>query len=280
MLTLFTNPLPFAEAIASRKAKAILPTSLMTRDLDRIRPEIRQAVQFSAQTTNAAHVQKIKELLDKAVGISETTPGESWGNAMQELRNSLDGLRYKPAPGKAGTMEDLRSDPRVRLIVETNQKMAHGFGRWAQSQDETVLDLWPGKEFYRAEDRKEWRDWPEIWSANGGRFFDGPSDYPQGRMIALKNDEIWEKINRFGNAFPPYDFNSGMSDDRDIDRDFCVENDLLAENEYVVPEEIEYPEPASELQLDDAIKEALLQDLGPGYEFVTGEDGKEVLQRT
>lgn len=275
MLTLFANPLPFEEAKLSRKAKALLPTELLTRDLDKIRPEIRQALQFSAQTTNAYHAQRIKDLVDKAIAAEEG--GESWGNAMQELRNSLDRMKYTPAPGKEGSMEDLRSDPRLRLIVETNQKMAHGFGRWAQSQEETVLDLWPAKEFYRAEDRNEWRDWPAIWSEAGGRFFEGGGDYPQGRMIALKNDEIWIRISRFGLPYPPYDFNSGMSDDRDIDRDEAEALGLIQTNEHVIAEDIEYFEPSSEMQLDDDLKEALLDDLGPGFGFRMGPEGKEVL---
>ena len=51
-----------------------------------------------------------------------------------------------------------------------------------------------------------------------------------GAMIALKTSPIWAKISRFGNPFPPFDFNSGMGV-RDVKKSVCREIGLLGPNE-------------------------------------------------
>jgi hypothetical protein len=282
-VNLFSAPLPFDEAIASRKVKALLPTKLMSEDLRRIRPNIRAAAQFSAQTSNAKHVQKIKSVLDLILSPHDEAKRIGWGGGMQELRDSLQALKYEPAEGKAGTIEDLGSDARLRLVVETNVKMAQGFGRWAQAQDADLLDSWPAAEFYRAEDREEIRDWPARWKEAGGEFFPGGGDYPEGRMIALKNDKIWERLSAFGLPYEPFDFNSGMSNDRDIDRDEAEALGLIQPNERVNVEDIELAQPKSTVELDEDLREQLLEDLGDNsdgkeYGFVEDEDGNKVLQ--
>jgi hypothetical protein len=96
---------------------------------------------------------------------------------------------------------------------------------------------WPCQEFYRAEERKEPRDWPTRWEEVGGDFYPGDADYPEGRMIALKNDPIWEALSAFGLPYAPFDYNSGM-DLRDIDREEAIELGILDEDETIEPEEM------------------------------------------
>ena len=61
----------------------------------------------------------------------------------------------------------------------------------------------PGQELIRVRERKEKRDWATRWKNAGGQFYNG-------RMIALRDDPIWERISVFGNPFPPFDWGSGM----------------------------------------------------------------------
>ena len=123
--------------------------------------------------------------------------------------------------------QGLTRNPRISLIVDTNVDLARGYGSWRQSQEPAILDEWPAWEFFRAEDRVEPRDWPARWAAAGGVFYPGLSDYEDGRMIALKDDPIWEAISAFGLPYAPFDFNSGM-DLEDVDRDECERLGLLA----------------------------------------------------
>ncbi|MGN0854302.1 MAG: hypothetical protein ACI4R9_02140 [Kiritimatiellia bacterium] len=71
------------------------------------------------------------------------------------------------------------------------------------------------QELVRIEQREVPRDWRGKWVSKGGMLY-------QGRMIALKGDPIWTAISRFGQPYPPFDFNSGMGVD-DVSYDEAVE---------------------------------------------------------
>jgi hypothetical protein len=88
--------------------------------------------------------------------------------------------------------------------------------------------MWPAQELVRVIDSEHPRDWATRWAEAGGEF-------SGGRMIALKNDPIWEKISRFGTPYPPFDFNSGM-DVADVDRDEAVALGLIDRDEQVEPQ--------------------------------------------
>ncbi len=270
---IFREPVPFEEAIKSRAVRALLPTTLTSDELQKIRSGVREQATFSAQTDNARHVKRIAEVVDR---IQLPREGMDFATAMQELRDSAKSLGFDPDGGKAIT--NLASDARVRLIVEFNTTRAQAAGQYAQRQDETSLRLWPAQEFYRAEDREEIRDWPATWAEAGGEFFEGGGDYSAGRMIALVNDPIWEKINHFGVPYAPFDWGSGM-DVRPVDREEAESLGLIQPNEEVIPEPFDYAEPESQLELSEELQEQVLADLGPGYEFADDGDGGKVLTR-
>lgn len=271
---IFAEPIPFTEAIQSRAARALLPTTLTSDELARIRPSVRESATFSAQTDNVRHVKKIADVIDK---IQAPKEGMDFATAMQELRNSVRDLGFNPQTGEKA-ITNLASDQRVRLIVEFNTVRARAAGQHAQRQDKVSLDLWPAQEFFRAEDRVEIRDWPERWSAAGGQFFDGSADYAAGRMIALVNDPIWVAISEFGTPFAPFDWGSGM-DVRPVSRTEAVEFGLIGEDEEVIPEEVEFPEPETQMELSPELEAQVLEDLGQGYGFVDNPEGGRILQK-
>jgi hypothetical protein len=114
--------------------------------------------------------------------------------------------------------ESLLSEKRLSMVIRTTVRMAHAMRDWRDSQQKSVLFMWPAAEFYFAEGNDEQWDWKQVWRRNGGKFFRGPDENPGERMIALKDDPIWVRINAFRFPFSPFDFESGM-DTRDIDAD-------------------------------------------------------------
>lgn len=262
------NQSPFQQALAALRAKGSLPTSLSSKELAEIDAAIRERALFSARTVYASHLQEIFDRVTDLVD-GKTDPA----TVRLALKDSLDGIGYIPIQEDAGTIKDLRSDQRLNLVIETNTKMAHGYGDWMQGQD--TLDAYPAQELIRAEDRKEKRTWHERWRGAGGQIFAGmPPGQPiedgfsEGRMIALKNDPIWETISEFGLPYPPFDYNSGI-EVSDVSRAEAEELGLLAPDEEVSPQTrgfndgLEVAAPVAE----GPMRDALLASLGDGYEF-------------
>lgn len=277
----FDKPTPFKEAVKYVDDKKLLPTTLSSDELMQLSPAIREKAMFSAKTNNAWYLQQIKNKIDLIVG-PEDAGGKPWrgmdaGSARAQLKAALKKIGYKPDQRTKGTIQDLSSDARLNLIVSTQTDMAHGFGQRMKALRPAVLDQWPAYEFVREEERVEPRDWPARWEEAGGEFYDGQSDYPEGRMVALKTDPIWEAISAFGLPYPPFDFQSGMGL-REVSREECVELGLITEDEEVVPEEEDGVSESDYLdtiksttsEFDPEILDDLLEDLGEGYAVVKG----------
>lgn len=233
----------------------------------RLAPELRERSAFSSRTSNAGYVQKISDvvhrILDPHTVLRDGRPvteGLDVASAHLTLKEALKEISYQPDPGKRGAIEDLSSDARVKLVIKTNVEMAQGYGNWQQGQ--ATLDAFPAQELFRAEDRKEPRDWITRWRGAGGQVFEG------GRMIALKNDPIWMEISEFGLPYPPFDFGSGM-DVRDVDREEAVALGLIGPDEQIEPQDrgfnddLELSNPAR----DEQLRAALQASMGIQVEF-------------
>lgn len=210
-MDVYPHPVNFEEALKTRAVKAILPTDMSSKMLSTLPRALRERAVFSAGVQNTDFLTRVGESVDKIVSGGSDRATER--TLLRQLADSLG-------------MDELAKDSRLNLILDTQTGMARGFGSWIEGQHPSVLDMWPAQELYRAEDRKEPRDWPARWEAAGGDFFPGESDYPEGRMIALKDDPIWTEISAFGQPYAPFDFNSGM-DLKDVDHDEAVELGLI-----------------------------------------------------
>jgi hypothetical protein len=207
---LFSKPIPFAEALASRAVKRILPTTAGSAELEKLAPEIRERALFSARTANAGYLAKMDRLLTNLVdpiAARGTVPGRmsamSPKELRAELRKELAAQGYIAPDGKAGTLQDLSSDSRLELITNMQVMEAHSYGQFVLQNDPDSIDDAPCLELVRGEQRKEPRDWQERWVRAGGSL-------TAGRMIARKDDPIWTAINRFGRPYAPFDYGSGM----------------------------------------------------------------------
>lgn len=249
---IFRKPATFAEALQSRRMKAILPTSASAQQLGLLDADLRERATFSARTTSARHLAEIDRVVNRVVdpdfvvdpvtGVRrQRRAGEymSKAAARQELRGSLLKIGYDPDDIDAvpGSLKDLGSYDRLNLIVETNTDMARGYGQWKQGQDKAILDLWPAQELVRVKSRTDRRKWHNRWRNAGGQIYSGVGlDGNPGRLIAKKNDSIWTRISRFGLPYPPFDYRSGVGV-RDVRRDEALRLGVVKAETRIEPEE-------------------------------------------
>ncbi len=223
---MFQKPVSMNRALESQVVKVMLPTHLRSNMLAQLPADIRRRAMFISGETSADVLQRVNDAILEVLGGDQSEEGAR--TALQRLPEMLDNER-------------LQTEGRSRLILETNIDMARGFGGYQQAQDVDVMEEYPAWEFYRAEARHEHRDWPSRWEDAGGEFYPGRSDYPEGRMIALKDDPIWSAISEFGLPYAPFDFNSGM-DLRDVDREEAESLGLITATGKVQPNRLSFNE--------------------------------------
>lgn len=237
MPLVFSAPVQFSEAAQRRAVQTILPTEFSSDELAQISSDFLERALFSARTMYGEYLQAVARIIDDYLAgkINQAT-------AVLQMKQELVKTGYQPSREDQGTLRDLGSFERRLLVLKTNAQMARGYGTWMQGQQRVILDRWPAQELYRAGARRTHRQWSgqdngEIikgepvegrWIEAGGQIFDG-------RMIALKNTPIWSAISRFGNPYPPFDFNSGMWV-RDIKREEAMSLGLIDRDTQIAPE--------------------------------------------
>ena len=263
---LFSSPIPFAEAIQSQAVKRLMPTSAGTAELKQLGPEILARARFSAQTTNVGYLAKMDNLLTTLVSPAsqdrEAGPVLDASAVRLALKQHLAATGYAPKDGESGGLKDLSSDRRLNLIIDTNIKMAHGYGNYAQMQDPDLLDVWPCQELIRVEDRDKKRNWEGmtgIWRSAGGQSFGG-------KMIARKDDPIWYRISAFGSPYPPFDFGSGMGV-RDVSRSEAESLGVIKRSTVVAQKKVGFND-SVETQLPQGISSGLLDALKEAFKGI------------
>src|ERR1044072_9393649 len=115
----FTQPVEFREAPASRAMKTALANKLSSRELQRLDADLRERSLFAAGVSRMDVLGKIDELTRKIGqprspdrgrpgtgefgGVVKTvTEGMDLATARVELRKFLESIGYKPEPGKEG----------------------------------------------------------------------------------------------------------------------------------------------------------------------------------
>lgn len=264
----------FAEAYADVARRGLLPTTLSSAEIAALDAQIRTQAFFSARVAQLEILSGMQEQLAALVRGESPGPGQYTNPATVRLRlkEMLADLDYQPAdPADAGTIKDLRTDGRLNLIIETNEKMATGFGQWLQSTDPDVIDAFPAWELVRVEDRIEKRDWKTRWRDAAGRVGDEVADGTlrrTGRMIARKTSEIWTALSRFGIPQAPFDFNSGM-DVRDIGRREAIDLGVIERaDRQTRPQHPGLQPMASTDGKSPTLLAALLQGLGDEYRLL------------
>lgn len=235
---------PLADAIARLSAKTPIGSALRTKDWqgvpgDPTRPgipaQLRETAQFSAGVESARVLQAIQDRIKRELSLEteDLGDGESIGFSRSRFIDTLRTIAREEGltptdPDLQGGMQDITSIPRLGMIHDIQTAKAEGFARWKADQDEGALQAYPAWEFVRVESRtKERPDWPERWREAGGEFYGG-------RMIAVKDSPVWEKLSIFGVPWPPFDFGSGMGLE-EVAWDDAVQLGVLPANGHVAP---------------------------------------------
>ena len=249
---LFDTPTTLTAALRHQAMKQVLALSpdIGAHDMQEFLPaQIRERSFFSARTPYAGYLADVQSWIQNLVqpdvrlgpdGLVKTVAGESLSPAQvrAKMKRQLQALGYAPDADKKGGLQDLSSDRRVNLIIDTQLKMSRGYGSWRQSQGSTILDLWPADELYRAMRRQTVRDWQTRWNEARANLGDSTTateaTSPAGPFVARKNDPIWVEISSFGNPYPPFDYGSGMYV-RGVNRRRAIELRVIDPDDHVKP---------------------------------------------
>ena len=116
---------------------------------------------------------------------------------------------------------------RQRLILETNVNKAAGYAWHESVKHSTVL---PAQRLVRKGRRMQPRDWQTRWRNAWASL--PPEERRKAHateMVALVNCEIWRVLSRWGDPYPPFDYNSGM--DRESARKLGLEPEENADGD-------------------------------------------------
>lgn len=198
--------------------KALVGSKLDSSQWNQIQAGFRNRAFFSSRV---AQVNILAAMRDK---VREYSEGETdISKIRMKIREDLQTLKYDPQ-GDRGTIHDLFSQARLDVIIKTNVAQARGYMQYAEGMSPGAFAAFPAQEFTRIAHRRNQRqDWPQRWAKAGGKTYGG-------RMIALKDDPVWERLSVFGNPFPPFDWGSGMGV-LDVDRKTAIQLGLISDEE-------------------------------------------------
>lgn len=203
--------------------KALVGSGLDTKGWSTVQAGLRDRAFFSSQVTEAKILHAMRQNVAELV-----SGGKSPSEVRRDLRAYLGSIGYDAGENR-GTIKDLMTKARLDVMMKTNADQAKGYVSHLRATTTGAILAFPAYELVRVERRKLPRDWGARWAAAAQKVgWEGVAR--NGAMIALKTSPIWAALSRFGNTFPPFDFNSGMGV-RDVKKSVCREIGLLGPNE-------------------------------------------------
>ena len=198
--------------------KALVGSNLDSSQWNQIQAGFRNRAFFSSRVAEVNILAAMRERVAKyAEGETDLS------KIRMKIREDLQTLKYDPK-GDKGTIHDLFSQARLDVIIKTNVAQARGYMQYAEGMSPGAFAAFPAQEFTRIAHRRNQRqDWPQRWAKAGGKVYGG-------KMIALKDDPVWERLSVFGNPFPPFDWGSGMGV-LDVDRKTAIRLGLISDEE-------------------------------------------------
>ena len=205
--------MPAASTFLARKR--VLPIARSSAEWELVDAQLKERSFFMAGVARAQTLQLFRNLATQ-VAAGKMTPQE----ARVTIRQGLADLGYSPeeAGVKAGSIKDLSSYRRIMLVLDTNVRMSAG---WMQHCQDLVNPAVGGQELFRLYARRVPRDWRQRW-LDAAQQVNWQGVAPHTLFIATLDSPIWPALSRFGNPYPPFDFNSGMST-RPVPRQRCIE---------------------------------------------------------
>lgn len=168
------------------QSKVTVPAAGMSSaDWDGVDPDIRERSYWTAREGCYARVQGFR---DRSQGIVDGNLSEA--DALREVRAMLRATGYRPEPGTEGTIQDLNSDARQRLILDTNVAMVQGKA-YRDSMMGSIA--YPAQRLVRERYSRQPRDWAARWrEAAAAVNYEGVAT--DGSHIALLTSPIWRKL--------------------------------------------------------------------------------------
>jgi len=199
--------------------KALVGSGLDSSQWNQIQAGFRNRAFFSSRVAEVNILAAMRERVAKyAEGETDLS------KIRMMIQDDLRRANYTPEPGQENTIHDLFSQARLDVIIKTNVAQARGYMQYAEGMSPGAFAAFPAQEFTRiAHRRNERQDWPQRWAKAGGKTYGG-------RMIALKDDPVWERLSVFHNPFPPFDWGSGMGV-LDVDRKTAIQLGLISDEE-------------------------------------------------
>ena len=238
------------EALKQWRSRESFPTDLSSAEIRGFSRELHLRSVMSARTTKTEYVQEIADTVD---GLLSGKFGMAEGR--YRLFKKLKQLGYDPEvgfpsdmanvpPAERGSIQDLSSDARITLVLETNMRIAANYGRMVEGNTPFARHAYPAWELVRLYQRNVPRGTPEShtagwvvrWRDAGDSVgWEGAEESP---MIALKDSPIWQALgdgtggyqDTLSNPFPPFAFNSGLAW-KAVDRERCLELGLISDEE-------------------------------------------------
>ena len=269
MIAVLDNTGTVTEAIKQWRSREVFPVDLSSEEILGFSRELRMRSVFSARTTNAEYLQEIADTVDGMLSGKF-----AMAEGRYRLFRKLKQLGYDPEigfpgdmanipPAERGSLQDLSSDARLNLVLETNMLIAANYGRMIDGNRPYARHAYPAWELVRLFQRNVPRGTPEShtagwqarWQDAGDAVgwvgaVEAPARRAGGPMIARKDSPIWQSLGNgaggparraggytdtLSNPFPPFAFNSGMAW-KSVGRKRCLELGLIAGDE--VPEEM------------------------------------------
>ena len=213
-----------SDYVSRREVTAVAKS---TAEWDMVEAQVRERAFFMAGVENARILQEFKDAAhDIATGKLTTN------EARKRLRGALRVAGYEPAEDERGGIHDLSSRRRMEVTLRTNVDMARG---WMQREQMKKDKSQPGLRLYRAQESRQPRNWADRWKAAAAEV-DWEGVARGGQMVALIESPIWEKLSRFGQPYPPFDFGSKMRV-RAVPYEECEKLGLVGDGDFVAGED-------------------------------------------
>lgn len=181
-----------------------VPSELRTAEWSRLPQWTRERSFWMAGVTEHEILEEMRSIVEREA-LGEAGEFE----LRREWEEALDELGYQPEPGQEGTIKDLRSLRRFNIALRTNRALMNGWAQREAGLRPGPVRARPAYELVRIRSVQVPRDWEARWLAAGGELY-------EGRMMAPKTSEIWERLgsrelfdDALGVNYPPFAWGSG-----------------------------------------------------------------------
>jgi hypothetical protein len=189
------------------RSKENVPSEMRTAEWNMAGQWAKERAFYSA---GVAEAEILDEFRKEAMKVVDGSRDES--TARKNLQLFLDRIGYRPAAGQEGTIKDFSSLRRLTVMLRTNRQTAQGYAEKIRGFSPAAIRLYPAWELVRlGPDPMVPREWHKRWAKVGGELT------KDGRMIALKQDLIWQELGAKANfddaldvSYPPFAWQSGM----------------------------------------------------------------------